>query len=530
MIAISNWNPPKPKERTSRPRLSVSPVPRFKKNPDNSLFNGTKYQDRCNSLYYRRHVEQHLERVFKYLRDRAQRLLDFEKEITNVPEDQQSKISALLSKKESQYLRSLRARISRSDFTEIKKLGHGHIGNVWLVEMKPRGRVSDKDRNENNGPLLFAMKRLKLQQVYQENHMAHVMAERDILAEADNEWIVKLFYSFQDSNHLYFILEYVPGGDMMTLLINEQVLSEEWARFYISEVALALQFVHSMNFIHRDMKPDNILIDRRGHIKLADFGLCTGFRWTHDLRYYKDDSSLSKPVDNNNFGDHPTITKDLTEREFTHSLKKKTLSVVGSPNYIAPEVLRLNYLNQEIPNEKLCDWWSVGVILYEMVIGYCPFIDLKAVKSKTYDPNFDDRPNIQMRIMNWQKYLAFPSPTDPDAPPLSCTNGQERYISEETKSLITGLLCDPQDRLCRNGIQDIIEHPFFRGVDWENIRNLEAPYVPKLENDYDTRHFESYPSNNCESIEHDNGFGSSTRIPIADFTFQNFWQKPGSRY
>jgi serine/threonine protein kinase len=117
--------------------------------------------------------------------------------------------------------------------------------------------------------------------------VAHVKAERDILAEADNEWVVKLYYSFQDHSNLYFVMDYVPGGDLMGLLIRLEILDEPLARFYVAELVQAIESVHRMGFIHRDIKPDNILIDRNGHIKLTDFGLCTGFRWTHNSKYYQ---------------------------------------------------------------------------------------------------------------------------------------------------------------------------------------------------------------------------------------------------
>lgn len=112
-------------------------------------------------------------------------------------------------------------------------------------------------------------------------------AERDILAEADNEWVVRLYYSFQDRESLYFVMDYIPGGDMMSLLIRMGVFPEGLACFYVAELTLAIESVHKMGFIHRDIKPDNILIDLDGHIKLTDFGLCTGFRWTHNSKYYQ---------------------------------------------------------------------------------------------------------------------------------------------------------------------------------------------------------------------------------------------------
>jgi len=107
------------------------------------------------------------------------------------------------------------------------------------------------------------------------------------LAEADNEWVVKLYYSFQDRDNLYFVMDYIPGGDLMGLLIRKEIFDQSLARFYIAELVLAIESVHRMGFIHRDIKPDNILIDKFGHIKLTDFGLCTGFRWTHNSKYYQ---------------------------------------------------------------------------------------------------------------------------------------------------------------------------------------------------------------------------------------------------
>jgi serine/threonine kinase 38 len=104
--------------------------------------------------------------------------------------------------------------------------------------------------------------------------VAHVKAERDVLVKAKNPWIVELKYSFQDERHLYLIMEFLPGGDLMTLLMRKDILSEEESRFYIAETILAIETVHNLNYIHRDLKPDNILLDKDGHIRLTDFGLC----------------------------------------------------------------------------------------------------------------------------------------------------------------------------------------------------------------------------------------------------------------
>lgn len=507
---VENIVPPITPRRTPRPLLSISPMPTLK-NKTNLREN--KLQDRCKSINYRRHMEQHIENLFKYLRDREQRRTACEKDIAS---NTVSTIKALQAKRESQYLRSLRTRISKSDFDLLEHLGAGAIGTVWLVRKNSNltcGPIS-KSTDETQ-PLLYAMKVVKTRQVYQQGHMAHVKAERDILAEADNEWIVKLFYSFQDRENLYFILEYIPGGDMMGLLSKKSRFEQDMARFYIAEISLALQFVHDMGFIHRDIKPDNILIDARGHIKLTDFGLCTGFRWTHDSRYYRDDTSNSNtnsydnsysPVDD----DHPTITKALTQRQIEHSSRKRSLSLVGSPNYIAPEVLRQAFCRQETTNEKLCDWWSVGVILFEMVIGYCPFIDVQRLRKQCYNPAEDHPGHIQKRILDWPNHLSFDIILD---------NGKRP--SAEVVDVMRGLLCEPEDRICQEGIVDLKKHPFFHGIDWENIRNTTAPYIPELNSAYDTQHFDKVMPGMTHHISSSGSFGMAPP-PMIEWTYKNF--------
>jgi serine/threonine protein kinase len=114
---------------------------------------------------------------------------------------------------------------------------------------------------------------MRKDEMYKKNQILHVRAERDVLSEAKIPWIVELRYSFQDEVYLYLVMEYCPGGDLMSLLINKDILSEDEARFYVAELILSVESVHKLKCIHRDLKPDNILINKEGHLKLSDFGL-----------------------------------------------------------------------------------------------------------------------------------------------------------------------------------------------------------------------------------------------------------------
>ena len=176
--------------------------------------------------------------------------------------------------KETEFLRLKRSKLGAADFEAIKVIGKGAFGEVRLVQKVDTGHI-------------YAMKVLRKSEMVSKEQVGHVRAERDALVEADHQWVVKMFFSFQDPTNLYLVMEFLPGGDLMTLLMKEDTLSEEVALFYMAETALAIEYIHSLNFIHRDIKPDNLLLDSKGHVKLSDFGLCTGLKKSHRTEYYR---------------------------------------------------------------------------------------------------------------------------------------------------------------------------------------------------------------------------------------------------
>jgi serine/threonine kinase 38 len=231
--------------------------------------------------YYTNLIAQHFER--------KQRLAKLEESLKDdsLSEEQKHEKRLQHAQKETEFLRLKRSRLGVEDFEPLKVIGRGAFGEVRLVQKKDTGHV-------------YAMKILRKADMLEKEQVAHVRAERDILVEADHQWVVKMYYSFQDPINLYLIMEFLPGGDMMTLLMKKDTLSEEFTQFYISETALAIDSIHKLGFIHRDIKPDNLLLDAKGHLKLSDFGLCTGLKKSHRTDFYRD-LSQAKPSD---FSEH----------------------------------------------------------------------------------------------------------------------------------------------------------------------------------------------------------------------------------
>jgi serine/threonine protein kinase len=390
--------------------------------------------------------------------------------------------------------RSSGFRVSIHDFDILKPISKGAFGKVYLAIKKTTGDQ-------------YAIKVLAKEHVLRKKQLAHIETERDILVHVESPFVVKLFWTFQTKRNLFLVMEYLPGGDFMSLLECIVQLEEQVAKVYIAEIALALNHLHSKGCVHRDLKPDNILISSTGHIKLTDFGLSEeGVSMSdsdsedQDQDQDQDQKQKQKQkqtqTSSSSF-EMNTNVKDLVndvsslqietnrlidsidQTEIPSSLHTSTLIIenktprasstgatggrsvfsfahtnarCGTPDYLSPEII----LGK--PHGPPVDYWALGVILYEMLVGFPPFND------DTVEAIFN---NIIEHQILW-----------PDG---------EKSLSKEAMDLINQLLePDPEKRI---GWNQLVAHSFFDGINWDTLLETTPPFVPTLEGPYDTSYF-----------------------------------------
>ena len=340
----------------------------------------------------------------------------------NINEEQKMKIINEINEIEIQKSRKIREKQTIREYESLKIIGRGAFGEVHVCREIKTGKI-------------YAVKKIKKDILLQKNQIIHIRSEQKFMSKVKSPWIVDLKASFQEDDYLYLVMEFCQGGDFMNLLIKKDILSEDEARFYTAELILAVESIHKLDCIHRDIKPDNILIDKNGHIKLSDFGL----------------AKISE-----NLGQSPILyNKKNKKNRPTH---QKNFSCVGTAYYVAPEVLKKTGYSEDI------DWWSVGVIFFEMLVGYAPFCS-------------EETKDVCYKVINWKKFLKIPD---------------DIVLSREAEDLIAKMINNSNERLGKNGVEEIKAHPFFKNVNWNNIRNTKAPFIPELKNDYDTKYFESF--------------------------------------
>ena len=293
---------------------------------------------------------------------------------------------------------------SLDQYTVKQTLGTGSFGRVKLVQ-------------HNVDKKYYALKMLKKAEVIKNKQVDHLLSEIAILNEIDHPMLIKFLGVAQDERYFQILLEYVPGGELFTYLRSVQQLQADEAAFFAAQVVLMFEYLHSKNIVYRDLKPENLLLDLYGYLKLTDFG-------------------FAKVIDG------------------------RTYTLCGTPEYLAPEILL------QKGHGKPVDWWCLGILLYEMIVGIDPFSD-------------DDPMSVYQNILRGK--VKFPNSFDNDA-----------------KSLVKHLLASDLAKRYGNlkgGVQDIKEHRFFHSTNWDAIlkKSIKPKYIPKVKGEADTSNFSEYP-------------------------------------
>lgn len=387
--------------------------------------------------------------------------------------------NALDTKDASSYMPSIQ------DFEIVKPISHGAYGKVYLARKK-----TTLD--------LYAIKILKKEDMVRKNMVNHVLAERTVLALSNASFIVKLYYAFQSKNYLYLVMDYVVGGDVSSLLSALGTFTEDMASVYCGEAVMAIEYLHQNGIIHRDIKPDNMLIDKDGHLKLTDFGLArisvpestpvTKLKVTKVSRKIGPFGKRLKIVPSEIHKAEPPLTNEVDDEisKTIHVAPEIAKEILGTPDYLAPELLL------GVSHDVGVDWWALGVCVFEFLYGFPLF-------------NAEDAESVFKNILSHRE-VHFP---DLD---------EEEDISHHAKNLISSLL----DRhiKTRLGCPKIKFHPFFADFKWDNVESNAAPFLPSPVDQTDTSYFQVQNrqlSPELESITVDIAGGESCN-DLADVT------------
>ena len=305
-------------------------------------------------------------------------------------------------------------KVNKDDFDIIKVIGRGYIGKVYLVKYKKNGKY-------------YAMKMMRKDQILSEELKDNILLEKNILMEAQCDFILSLSFFYQTQERMYFITPFLQGGDLYHKLKTDFIFDEDLVKFYSAQIAIALQYLHDFGIVYRDLKPENILLDEDGYIKLCDFGA--------------------------------SVKLHGTEKDFNFA---------GSPEYASPEMISYQ------GHTAMTDWWSLGILIYEMLYGFTPFFNL-------------DKDRMYELIINGS--ISFPEY-------FKDKNGEKEIVykvSDEAKSLINKLLeKDPGSRLGREGLEEIKKEPFFYGIYFDDLnkKRNKALFIPEINKNDITNNFD----------------------------------------